>query len=866
MPIQDPVSRPRGRRPRRVRLALCALGGALGLWTGLRAGAGLPQDQSSQEPGVTTQPESTAGERGLRNPDGSWRFTNDLVDSSSPYLLQHAHNPVDWMEWGEEAFNEATRRDVPILVSVGYSTCYWCHVMERQVFENVEIAQMMNERFVCVKVDREQRPDVDEIYMLATQLTTGHGGWPNNVFVTPDLRPFFAGTYFGPEDTGGRPGFPTIIRGIGDAWENRRDQVDQAADRLTGAIRDALGEVLAAAPPARLSQALVGRAMRTYADLYDEKHGGFGAAPKFPQETAMLLLLGAAGEGVNAARAHEMVAHTLRRMGEGGIHDQVGGGFARYSVDARWDVPHFEKMLYNQAQMTSVYARAHEREPDPRFERVIRRTLAFVDRVMTGPDGQFYSALDAETDATEGAYYVWTPEQIRDVLPEEEAELALDVYDFAPVPRIPGHKHPEGGVLHWRRPVERTASELEMTPMDLLERLDRVHAKLLAARREREMPLLDDKVIVSWNALMIEALADAGRALDDDTLIVRAERAAEFVLGAMRRDDGSFWRIWRDAKTEIDAFHEDYAFLASALLRLHEVTGDDRWRAEAASVLETAERLFADPDGAGYFFTDERGELIARSKSPSEGAISSGNSMAVHAMLALHRAGGEQRWLDRADRTLRGFSGLMDQSPAGYAHMILALRKRLEMGSIEQPGLAADAEGEGPPAKGPLGAPEPVRVEAISSTTAIRPGEAFGVALRLRIDQGWHVNAVDPGMGSLIPLGVDVRSDAPIDVLEIEHPEAETFSPAFAEQPINVLAGEAVVVARVRLPASFPAEQADAPIEIRLVYTYQACDDSACLEPQRGVVSIALPIAETDEPVDRLNTDVFGEREPGPDR
>jgi uncharacterized protein YyaL (SSP411 family) len=475
----------------------------------------------------------------LKNPDGSWKYTNRLIDATSPYLLQHAHNPVDWYPWGEEAFDAARKSGKPILLSVGYSTCYWCHVMEREVFTDPEIAEAMNEAFVNIKLDREERPDLDQIYMLATQLMTGSGGWPNNVFLRHDLKPFFGGTYFGPETAVNpdgsiaRPGFPLIIEGITSAWNDQRDVIDQTAQRLDEALQTYLRaetseDSAQELTPARARE-LVDTALAAHAQFYDDQFGGFGIEPKFPNGYHYALLLDVAerSEGQSRTKTRDMALTTLRQIARAGIHDHVGGGFHRYATDQQWNIPHFEKMLYNQAQLGAAYATAFARTGDPVFEHAARRAFEFVERDMTSPDGAFYSAIDAETDAVEGASYVWTPERAAGVLDGADLALFNRLYTLTPIPEFPGHYHADGQVLHLRATHTELAAELQITTDELLEKIDPIMDALLSARSERKQPRLDDKIITAWNALMIDALARAGDILEDDDLSSPAPNAPQ---------------------------------------------------------------------------------------------------------------------------------------------------------------------------------------------------------------------------------------------------------------------------------------------------------------------------------------------------
>ena len=490
----------------------------------------------------------------LKNPDGSWKYTNALIHETSPYLLLHAHNPVNWYSWGPEALERAQSENKPIFLSVGYSTCYWCHVMERQVFSDPQIAKLMNQWFINIKVDREERPDLDAIYMTATQLITGVGGWPNSVFLTRDLKPFYAGTYFPPEDKFGRPGFPKVLRALHKSWEEQRVQLEQQADQLTAAIRRAQETQRAVADSGALSQELVDQAIQQLKGRFDDTYGGFSGAPKFPPDMDLELLM-AEYERTGEEELLGMVTQTLEQMARGGIHDHLGGGLHRYSTDNRWQVPHFEKMLYNQAQTARVYFQAFQLTGKEEFRQTAEDIFRFTERVMTAPEGGFYSALDSETDGIEGLYYLWTEEEIRHVL-AEQAELFLKVYSLAPMPKE------EKGVLYMPRALEESAGELGMSASALKEKLIPLKAALLRVRQQRPRPLLDTKILSAWNGLMIDAYAYGYQVLGKKEYLETARRAAAFVLGQLRDGEGNLQRSFRDGTVKYDAYQEDYAFLA----------------------------------------------------------------------------------------------------------------------------------------------------------------------------------------------------------------------------------------------------------------------------------------------------------------
>ncbi|HEX9188262.1 MAG TPA: thioredoxin domain-containing protein, partial [Vicinamibacteria bacterium] len=518
-------------------------------------------------------------------------MANRLARESSPYLLLHKDNPVDWYPWGEEAFARARAEDKPIFLSVGYSTCYWCHVMERESFSRPEIAREMNEGFVCVKVDREERPDVDEIYMAATQLITRAGGWPNSVFLTPDLKPFFAGTYFPPADGRGRPGLPRVLQGLREAWLFRRAELLQQAEVVAEAMEQHLrasGGKAASLPGEELGDAVE----EALAARFDPEWGGFGRAPKFPSPANLFFLLErAAGE-----RAREMLVATLDRMARGGLMDQLAGGFHRYSTDEAWLVPHFEKMLYDNASLAWLYAEASALAPGQGFDRTAFATLDFVLREMTGPEGGFLSAIDAETDGHEGAYYTWTAEELEALLPGPDGGLFRAVYGLEGPPTFEGERY----VLFLHTPLAEQARTGGLSEAELLRRLAPGRRALLEARSRRERPLTDDKVLSDWNGLMIGAMARAGARLAEARYVAAAERAAAFVLSRMA-SGGILFHALRGDGAHVPAFLDDYAFLVEGLLELHAATGEGRWRDEAVRLAEEQERRLGDAAGGGWF-------------------------------------------------------------------------------------------------------------------------------------------------------------------------------------------------------------------------------------------------------------------------
>ena len=515
---------------------------------------------------------------------------NRLADETSPYLLQHAENPVDWYPWGEEALERARREDKPILVSIGYSACHWCHVMAHESFENPDIAAKMNELFVNIKVDREERPDLDGVYMTAVQAMSGHGGWPLNVFLTPDGTPFYGGTYFPPEDRGGMPGFLQVLDAVSDAYHNRRADVEENAEQT----RELLQRLSRDWPRSEsLSRTIATRATEALAALFDARNGGFGTAPKFPQPAAIEFLLRQSKRGDQQATI--MAKRTLDRMARGGLYDQIGGGFHRYTVDAIWLVPHFEKMLYDNSQLASVYLAGYQAFEDPLYRRVAAETLDFVVRELTHPEGGFFSTLDADSAGHEGLFYTWTPDELEEVLGAEDAEIARAWFAVTPGGNFEGRS-----VLSTPRSLTDVADRLGMDESTLQEAIDRIRATMLAARGQRERPGLDRKVIASWNGLMLKAFADGARILGRSDLLEVARKNANFIVDSMLRG-GRLVRSWNDGDARVSGYLEDYAFVIDGFLALYRATLEARWLEIALALTDTMIEEFADPDGPGFF-------------------------------------------------------------------------------------------------------------------------------------------------------------------------------------------------------------------------------------------------------------------------
>jgi uncharacterized protein YyaL (SSP411 family) len=570
---------------------------------------------------------------------------NRLAQETSPYLLQHKDNPVDWYAWGEEALARAREENKPIVLSIGYSACHWCHVMERESFEDPETAALMNSQFVCIKLDREERPDLDAIYMEACQAMTGAGGWPLNVFLTPEQVPFYAGTYFPPDSRMGMPSWRSVLEAVADAWEQRGDEIRAGGERIVERLRG--GALLAASKepmnPRSLDEALTG--LRSQ---YDRAHGGFGGAPKFPPASALEFLL-RRGET-------EMTSHTLRAMASGGMYDQVGGGFARYSVDTYWLVPHFEKMLYDNALLARVYLHGWQVTGEPLFRRVCEETLDWALREMRGPEGGFFSAFDADSEGVEGRFYVWTVAEMQEALAgEPDADEAIAWFGATDRGNFEGRNIPVRG---------------PGSP----DRLDAWRRGLYEVRAQRVWPGLDDKRLTSWNALMIAALADAGAVLERPDYLEAAAECADFVLRDLRDGDGRLLRTWKDGRAKLNGYLEDHAFLLEALLSLYEASFEPRWFTEARALADAMIERFGDERNGGFFETSSDHErLVARRKDLEDHPIPSGNAAAAYGLLRLAALTGEHDYEARAVSVLRLLHELAPKHPQAFGHLLQAL-------------------------------------------------------------------------------------------------------------------------------------------------------------------------------------------------
>ncbi len=746
-----------------------------------------------------------------RRPDGSPVYLNRLILEDSPYLIQHAHNPVNWYPWGPEAFETARLADKPIFLSIGYSTCHWCHVMEEESFDDEEVARLLNERFVAIKVDREQRPDVDDVYMTAVQLFAGRGGWPMSSFLTGEGKPFFGGTYY-PKAT-----FLDLLGQVSAAWRDRRPELVTQADNVSAAVNRVTS---AAGEAAQVDENVIAAAVEGSLARHDNTLGGFSPAPKFPHEPELLFLLDRVLRE-DDAKALAAVEISLDNMARGGIYDQIGGGFHRYSTDAVWLVPHFEKMLYNQAHLARAYLEAWRLTGNPFFERIARQTLDYVLRDLTSPAGAFFSATDADSEGREGEFFVWTPVEVRAALAPGDAELAIQLFGMSDEGNFEGKN-----ILFLPTPLSEVAEASKLPLEQLTARLDRIRERLYQVREERIHPIRDDKIVTAWNAMMITTLARAGEDLEESRYSEAARTAADFLWRSNRRDDGRLWRAHLEGSSSVEATLNDYAYLLEALVTLYDVTTETGWLERSRSVADVMIARFWD-DAAGGFFLgedDHGGRLPVRPKSPTDGAIPSGNSVAVRALAMLAERTGVIAFEQKAQAALAAFSGLVRRQPTAFAYMLLAA-EQLRNGYAGALGYAARGAVR---ARASLG-----RVEE----------STHPLTIELSFAEGWHVNSDRPLQDTLVPTRLSIESLAPgggdngvgWKLVEVRYPEPLRITLGFQAEPLAVFAGSAVI--RAELTATRP----ERPRVARLRLTVQACDDQRCLRPEDLLLEVPAP-------------------------
>ena len=745
--------------------------------------------------------------------------TNHLIDSNNPYLLSHAHNPVDWYPWGPEALARAKRENRPIFVSVGYSTCYWCHVAERTIYSDPEIAKLMNEWFVNIKVDREQRPDLDNIYMQATHLMTGRGGWPNNVFLTPDLKPFFAGSYFPPADTeSGRPGFPSILKALHEKWTNRRQEVLSQADRVYQAMLKERGQ-----PPAGTIASIkpadwLSGAREAILQEYDATNGGLGRGPtKFPREPALNLLL--AGRDIhNDPQGLQALTNTLDAMAFGGIHDHVGGGFHRYSTEPSWSIPHFEKMLYDNAQLLGIYAHAWRITQNPLYRQVVADVADYLSREMMAADGAFYAAQDAEVAGHEGVSYLWSRSEIESILGEDEAGRFFQVYALTPIPDQSDERLVAGdemGVLRVRMPIAETLQRAGGREISLLlASLASARAKLLEARKQRTQPARDEKIVMAWNGMTIDALVQGGIILQDRHLIKMAEQAAN--------------RLWREGfdprtgelkhelfggRAQIHGYLDDYALLGIAFLSLADATKETVWRDRAAQLSKSMLRRFS--QGDTLITSEAAKDLPIPPLDDGDNAAPSGTSAAIELLARMHKVTGKQNYANAALRIVAPLGSRLQQNPGQWPSAVAALSR------YPLPLSTTPAKPDSPSSAARSSLPG--TAEHVHAHGEIRQtGDHDELRVTVVIDRGYHVNANPATFDYLIPTSLSVEG---VPDLRIEYPAATFFKPQFAPDGLKVYEGRIVLIGSAPKGTLVQRKSTTAALKV------QACNDETCLPP-----------------------------------
>jgi uncharacterized protein YyaL (SSP411 family) len=755
---------------------------------------------------------------------------NRLAKETSPYLLLHKHNPIDWYPWGPEALEKAKREDKLIFLSIGYSSCFWCHVMERESFNDAEIAAVLNESFVCIKVDREELPDVDETFMTFVQISNrGRGGWPLTVFLTPDAKPIAGSTYFPPRERDGIPGLVETLAQVLNVWNNKREAIIEQADTWTRALQSM------SAPRAfsfrQLDRRLVQEAVEELAGEFDPEFGGFGfdprngQRPKFPQPCVLELFnYHAARTGDN--RSVTMLTQTLHHMSQGGIWDCVGGGFHRYSVDRYWHVPHFEKMLYDNAQLARVYLHAFGLTKDRVFRHMALRIFDFVKREMTSPDGAFYSALDAESEHEEGKYYVWSKQEVQMILDPTEFIVFSAVQMKGP-PNFEGDRYvPQLGDL-----LESIAQENKIDPGTLAGIMERAAAKLLAARQQRVPPLLDTKILTDWNGLMIAALADGYRILGDEAYRDAAEKAAAFILAKSRDADGRLFHVNTGGTAKIPGYLDDYAFLLDGLVALHRATKDDRWLKEAKSIADQMNQRFWDASDGGYFQTERDGPIvIARMKPTEDTTVPSGNSAAALALVRLAQASRDTAYAERAGRTLAAFTGAVARSPGRWPHMVRALGEYLDAQFAPEP-LAA---------RPPNLEPQVVQARTVVQQKKVAAGGEIQFEVAIDIEREWHIYANGSSSPQYSPTVLEVTSALPLKNIDIQYPRPRNYQPDGVDESVSVYSDRGQIRVTATLDPSAPIGAG----EIQLSLRYQACNDQRCLAPK--TIKMTIPIEVVD--------------------
>jgi uncharacterized protein YyaL (SSP411 family) len=731
------------------------------------------------------------------NADGSPKYVNALITEDSPYLKQHVHNPVNWFPWSEEAFSRAEAENKPIFLSIGYSTCHWCHVMARESFDDEHIAQILNRHFISIKVDREQHPDIDEIYMTGVQLISGRGGWPMSSFLTPEGKPFFGATYYPPQQ------FTQLLLQVEKVWRSSEERLRQDAN----SINEQINRLLAISEAAEISPGILEQAVEVALENYDATDGGFTAAPKFPNETLLLLILDQLRRADNAP-LQAAFEHTLHKMAQGGLYDQVGGGFHRYSVDSHWLVPHFEKMLYNQALLARVYSEAYQFTGEAFYGYVLRETLDYVLRDMRDANGCFYSATDADSEEEEGLFFVWTPQQLESVLSESDAEWLASIYGVTEQGNFES-----SNILHLRHSYEEIAAREQLPATQVYQRIEKIRQQLYQHREQRIHPLRDEKVITAWSAMMTTAMTQGAVALSEKRYLQAAEQCAQYLYRHhWNEQDKQLWRIGWQGEASVAAAQEDYAYFIEALITLFDATADKQWLTRAQRLTDQMIAVFWDSRQGGFFASTESTATptIVRMKSTGDGAIPSGNSVALRILDQLWSRTGELRYREHFTQTLAAVAEGLNRYPLSATYTLIAISNH-QAGEAGQ--LVYFADGH-------------------IVVRLLRGDKKSGFTLQLAIDEGWHINADQVLQKELIPTSVSTAGRG-WHLDQLVFPQAEEIRFDFQAQPLRVLHGQTTIL-------GLASRRGDSTAPLRLLLTLQACDNSHCLAPQTRTLVLRM--------------------------
>ncbi len=726
------------------------------------------------------------------NQDGSPVYINRLILEDSPYLLQHAHNPVNWFPWGSEAFNLAKIEDKPIFISIGYSTCHWCHVMEHESFEDEPIAKYLNEHFISIKVDRENHPDVDATYMTAVTLINGQGGWPMSNFTTTEGKPFFAGAYYNPSQ------FFQILKLLHEAWVSKRPDICLQADKITA---DIIKHTSASKTSSTISNITISQAINTTLQNYDSSNGGFGSAPKFPQEPILLFLLEQAKRAYSP-QLIERLNHTLTQMAQGGIHDQIGGGFHRYTTDASWQIPHFEKMLYNQALLTQVYIQAYQLTANNYYEYIAKHTLDYIQKEMTAPNGGFFAATDADSEGAEGTFFVWKEPQLKQLLNESDLQLAYTLYDIASNGNFEG-----ANILHCQTTIPKLAKQLQQPSHELLNSITRLNKVLYTERAKRPAPLRDNKIITAWNAMMIKAFA-MGSSLSNNNYLQTAINAANCLWEHNQFDNGKLWRIHLNDKSAIHARHEDYAFFADALIAIYDQTEDELWLNRATQVTDRMLELFWDDSEGGFYMaaTEADAVCIARLKESSNNTVPAANAVAMMVLNAISQRTGISLYAHKAAATIAAFNNQIAQQPDVYVSFLNAFSQANNGGN----------NNFGYSANGALKA-----YCYLSSTNA----DTLEIDIKLTLKSGWHINFDDCSNNENSHLKVQLMSQPEmLNMNHIKYPEPSIINDEGHQY--KIYNNNQSIKIKFNIKGSQSAINTDALIRLKL--KFQMCQNKLC--------------------------------------